>query len=60
MADQNDTLDPHLIKHMRDVARHLRDLDVSPRAARDILRTYAIGQDEDGSVSAAKASATAN
>lgn len=59
MAEQRKALDPQLIKHMREVARHLRELDVSPRAARDILRNYVTDQD-DGLDSAAKASTTAN
>lgn len=59
MAEQEDALDPQLINHMRDVARHLHEADVSPRAARDILRSYVDSQDE-GSDNAAKASETAN
>lgn len=59
MAEQRKALDPQLIKHMREVARHLQELDVSPRAARDILRNYVTDQD-DGLDSAAKASTTAN
>lgn len=59
MTEHNKTLDPELVKHMRDVARHLAELGVSTRQARDVLREYVVIQDEV-SERAANASATAN
>ncbi len=44
--DADDDIDRDLVRHMRDAARHMKKLDVSPAEALQVLRQYARDQIE--------------